>query len=284
METTRLDIMRKVVKNIDSNTEFVLATVVQGAEGSPGRSGFKLICYPNGSFEGTVGGGELERLIIKESLNVFKNKQNKLITYELKESEGGIGMLCGGEAKIFLEYFPTNKRAYLFGAGHLCRSILPILNNLEFTTVVIDNRKDYANREKLPLANEIFAVEYKDFLKDFSPNKNDAIIIFTHGHKHDFEIIDTICKRNLQVKYIGMIGSRSKTAYAINKIKEKNYSGNLIDKVFAPIGLNIGKTTTHEIAVAIAAEILAVYNGITEIDFYSRINKKFSVEKIDYQT
>ena len=274
METTRIDIMAKVVENIKNNKTFVLATIVQGAEGSPGRSGFKIITYPNGTFEVTVGGGELERLVIKESLKLFQTRENKLLSYELVESENGIGMLCGGEAKIFLEYYPANKRAFLFGAGHLCRSILPILKNLEFITVVIDNRKDYANKEKLPLADEIFAMEYKDFLKEFKPTENDAIVIFTHGHSHDFEIIDTICEKNLQVKYIGMIGSKVKTAAAIKKIKEKKYPGNLIDKIYAPIGLNIGKTTTHEISIAIAAEILAVYNGVEKIDFYSRMIKK----------
>ena len=271
METTRIDIMKKVVKNIQDNLSFVLATVVQGAEGSPGRSGFKLIVYPNGSFEGTVGGGELERLIIEEAKGIFQTKKNKLINYILKEDADGIGMLCGGEAKIFLEYYPANKRAFLFGAGHLCRSLLPILNSLEFSTIVIDDRKDYANKEKLPLATKVYAMPYKDYLKDFNPAENDAIIIFTHGHSHDFEIIDTVCKKNFNVKYIGMIGSRAKTAYAVNKIKEKKYKGNLIEKVYAPIGLNIGKTTTHEIAVAIAAEILAVYNGVQKIDFYSKI-------------
>ncbi len=274
METTKIDIMKKAAENIKNNISFVLATVVQGAEGSPGRSGFKIIVYPNGSFEGTVGGGELERLILKEAERVFETKQNKLVSYILKESKDGIGMLCGGEAKIFLEYFAPAKRAFLFGAGHLCRSLLPILKSLEFQIVVIDDRKEYANKEKLPFADQIFAIEYKEFLKDFSPNENDAIIIFTHGHKHDFEIIDTVCRKNLKVKYIGMIGSRAKTKYAINKIKEKNYEGNLIDSVYAPIGLNIGKTTTQEIAVAIAAEILAVYNGVEKIDFYSRIIKE----------
>ena len=274
METTKTDIVRKVVENIDNQVSFVLATVVEGIEGTPGRTGFKLICYEDESFEGTVGGGELERLILQESKIVFETGENRLIKYTLDESDEGIGVMCGGEAKIFLEYYPTNKRAYLFGAGHLCRSILPILNSLEFHTVVVDNRNDYANREKLPLANEIYAMEYADFLKDFQPLSNDAIIIFTHGHTHDFEIINDICRRNLDVKYVGMIGSRAKTAYAINKINEKSYNGNLVDKIFAPIGLNIGKTTTQEISVAIAAEILAVYNNVKKIGFYSKMSRK----------
>jgi xanthine/CO dehydrogenase XdhC/CoxF family maturation factor len=102
METTRLDIMRKVVKNIDSNTEFVLATVVQGAEGSPGRSGFKLICYPNGSFEGTVGGGELERLIIKESLS---SKEPETLGYSLAQK-----LLDQGAGELLAECFAANEQ------------------------------------------------------------------------------------------------------------------------------------------------------------------------------
>ncbi|MBN2460652.1 MAG: XdhC family protein, partial [Candidatus Cloacimonetes bacterium] len=81
-----------------------------------------------------------------------------------------------------------------------------------------------------------------------------------------------LCRKNIQVRYIGMIGSRDKVKNAVSRIKAASYAGNLIERVYAPIGLNIGKTTTQEIAVAIAAEILAVYNDVREVDFLSRMS------------
>ena len=268
MEISVHEIIQKAAENQRNQIPFVLATVVQGAEKTPGRTGFKMICYQNGKFEGTIGGGELERLALDKAQEVFKNQESQLLHYEL--TEDGIGMQCGGRATVFLEYIPTNKRVFLFGAGHLCRSMLPLLKSISFEVHVIDNRADFANKDRLPNADGIYATDYLTFLSDFHFSEQDAIIIFTHGHAHDFEILDEICKKNIQVKYIGMIGSKIKVKQAVDKIKINNYNGNLIEKIHAPIGLNIGKTTTQEIAIAIAAEILAVYNGVEKIDFLSK--------------
>ena len=130
---------------------------------------------------------------------------------------------------------------------------------------MIDNREEYGNKDRIPQAKEVFAIDYFEFLKKFEPKENDSVVIFTHGHKYDFDILDKLCEKNVQVKYIGMIGSKIKAADALNRIKKNNHPGALIDSVHAPIGLNIGKTTTQEIAIAITAEMLAVYNNITDI-------------------
>lgn len=259
--------MKKAVQNQQNGMAFVLATVVEGIEKTPGRSGFKLISYKNGTFEGTVGGGKLERMVLDKCVEVHRSKKNAFLEFELTETSEGIGMVCGGTAKIFLEYYSPTKKAYIFGAGHLCRSLVPILKSIGFYIIVIDNREEFANKERIPAANEVITTDYLQFLEKFVPAENDAVIIFTHGHIHDHEILDALCKKNVKAKYIGMIGSQSKVKQAINQIGNSKYPGNLIDKIFAPIGLNIGKTTTQEISIAIAAEVLAVYNGVEKIEF-----------------
>ncbi|MDP8269090.1 MAG: XdhC/CoxI family protein [Candidatus Tenebribacter davisii] len=265
METAVFDILQKVVDNQKQGITFVLATIVEGVEKTPGRSGFKLIAYEDKTSEGTVGGGKLERMVLDKCEEIFITKENAFLEFELTETSEGIGMMCGGNAKVYLEYFPPTKKVYIFGAGHLCRSIVPIFNSIGLYCIVLDNREEYGNKDRIPLAKEVYAVDYIEFLKKFNPEENDSIVIFTHGHTYDFDILDKLCEKNVQLKYIGMIGSKIKAADAINRIKEKRYPGALIDKVHAPIGLNIGKTTTQEIAIAITAEILAVYNDITEI-------------------
>ncbi|MBT4575864.1 MAG: hypothetical protein HOB92_05300 [Candidatus Cloacimonetes bacterium] len=265
MEIAVFDVLEKVVENKKQGIAFVLATIVEGVEKTPGRSGFKLIAYENKTSEGTVGGGKLERMVLDKCEEIHKTKENAFLEFELTETSEGIGMKCGGKAKIYLEYFSPTKKVYIFGAGHLCRSIVPIFNSIGFYCIVIDNREEYGNKERIPLAKEVYATDYFEFLKEFDPQENDSVVIFTHGHKYDFDILDKLCEKNVQVKYIGMIGSKIKAADALNKIKKINYPGALIDEVHAPIGLNIGKTTTQEIAIAITAEMLAVYNGVTDV-------------------
>lgn len=268
METPVFEVIEKAAENQRKGIAFVMATVVEGVEKTPGRSGFKLLYYSDGSIDGTVGGGKLERMVLDKCSEIFKTQKSELLEFELTETSEGIGMACGGTAKVFLEYFPPTKKAYIFGAGHLCRSVVPVLNSIGFYCVVIDNREDFANKKRIPLAKEVIATDYLKFLSKFKPTENDAILIFTHGHIYDYDILDTLCKKNVNVKYLGMIGSKLKVKEAVDKIVEKNYEGDLISKIFAPIGLNIGKTTTQEIAIAITAEILAVYNGVDKIIHY----------------
>ncbi|MDP8201796.1 MAG: XdhC/CoxI family protein [Candidatus Tenebribacter burtonii] len=270
METAVFNVLQKAVENQKNGIAFVLATVVEGVEKTPGRSGFKLISYEDKTSEGTVGGGKLERMVLDKCEEIHITKQNAFLEFELTETSEGIGMMCGGNAKIYLEYFPPTKKVYIFGAGHLCRSIVPILNSIGFYCIVVDIREEYANKERIPLAKEIFATDYFEFLEQFEPQESDSIVIFTHGHTYDFDILDKLCKKNVHVKYIGMIGSKIKAADAINRIKKQNYSGNLIDSVYAPIGLNIGKTTTQEIAIAVTAEMLAVYNNVSQVSSLCR--------------
>jgi xanthine dehydrogenase accessory factor len=267
METPVFEIMKKAVKNQQDGVAFVLAIIVEGVEKTPGRSGFKLINYSNGSFEGTVGGGKLERLVLDKCAEIHQTKQNAFLEFELTETSEGIGMVCGGIAKVFLEYYHPTKKAYIFGAGHLCRSLVPILHSIGFYIIVIDNREDFANQERIPLADVVIAADYLKYLEKFNPTENDAVIIFTHGHIHDFDILAAICKKKTKAKYIGMIGSKIKVKQALDKIKDLEYDGNLIESIHAPIGLNIGKTTTQEISIAIAAEVLAVYNNVEKIEF-----------------
>jgi len=274
METPLFEILKKAVQNQEQSKAFVLATVVVGADKTPGRSGFKLLSYPDGSFEGTVGGGKLERMVLEKCEEIHKTGKNDLMEYKLTEDADGIGMICGGIAKVFFEYYAPANRIYIFGAGHLCRSIIPVLKSIGFYITVIDNRPEYSNKAKLPLADDTIASDYIDYLTTFKPCKEDAIVIFTHGHRYDFDILDILCKRDIQVKYVGMIGSKLKVAEAINKIKNNNYKSDLLNKLHAPIGLNIGKETTQEIAIAITAEILAVYNEVGTVDFLSRSFRK----------
>jgi len=274
METALSDILSKAVENQRNSKAFIMTTVVVGAEKTPGRSGFKLLAYPNGSFEGTVGGGKLERLVLKKCEEIFQTGENCLLELKLTEEEDGIGMICGGIAKVFFEYYPPARRIYVFGAGHLCRSILPLLKSIGFYITVVDNREEYADRERLPEADAVYAKDYLEYLVSFEPNSNDAVIIFTHGHLYDFDILEQICRKDISVKYIGMIGSTLKVAEALNGLKQKNVPSKLLENLHAPIGLNIGKTTTQEIAIAVTAEILAVYNGVEKVDFLNKIFKK----------
>ena len=263
-----INILQEAVNGQQQGVPFVLATIVEGEAGSPGRTGFKVIVYADGKFKGTVGGGKMEKLILEKCADVHRTKQNALETLELRED--GIGMACGGVAKVYYEYFSATKRVYIFGAGHTCHSLAPIIISLGFQIVVIDNREEFAQADLLPWASQVIFQDYLPYLQKFQPNSNDAVIIITHGHLYDEEILDEICRNNFNLQYLGMIGSKVKVKQIVDRIKKKKHLGNMIEKVYAPIGLNVARRTTEEIAVSVAAEMLAVYNQVENIKSMSR--------------
>ncbi len=251
--------------------EFVLATIVEGASGSPGKAGFKLIYLPDGKTNGTLGGGKLEFDSIAICKETLKTKVNSLSSFELTEDK--LGMACGGKVKIFFEYFAPMKIFYLFGCGHLCQALSPILSTLGFKLVAIDNRRDYAVKERLPFVDEVVCEDYVEFLDKLQIQDNDAVAIFTHGHSHDHEIVEKIYSKGFDGKYIGLIGAAGKVATSLRKLNIKK-GDPFLKKFYSPIGLNIAETTTAEIAVAIAAEVLAVYNGVEKItSFCGKLDK-----------
>jgi len=257
-----INILNEILSAKKSGKEFVLATIVKGFDGSPGRSGFKLLIFADNTNYGTLGGGELEFRSIKIAKNIFKTGRNVLEKFELTKEKMNMG--CGGKVEIFFEYFPVTKKVYMFGCGHLCKSLSPLLASIGFYLVGVDNRKEFATKKNIRELDEIICMDYLKFLQKFKPKKNDAILIFTHGHSHDYEILEEICRKKVDTKYLGLIGSKQKIVEFIKKIKSQDMH-EVVDKLYSPVGLNVAKTTTNEIAIAIAAEILAVYNGVEKI-------------------
>ena len=267
MEKHSVEIFNLINELIKEGKEFVLATIVKASAGSPGRTGFKMIIHKDGSTFGTVGGGELEFQTVNNAVKVIKKKKSKTLEYKLTED---LQMACGGRVELFLEYFAPLKKAWFFGGGHMAQSLSPIMNSLGFKVIIIDNRKEFALESRFLGVSEVINKDYLEFAEEFIPASDDSVIIFTHGHKYDYDILNIFCKRSLDVKYLGVIGAKNKIKMIKDKIRSFEYDNDLINQVFAPIGLNIARRTTAEIAIAIAAEIVAIYNNVEEIKFMSK--------------
>jgi len=258
------DILRLAAEQNAAGLPCVLATVVQGSGGTPGRPGFKLLLCADDTTHGTVGGGELERRVTERARELMQSGGCALQTFSLTEDIDG--MACGGNISVFLEHLPPARRAFLFGAGHLCQSLAPLLRSIGFHVVVLDDRPDMATPQRVPQAGEFHTVHYANYARAFSPGPADAVVIFTHGHGADYDVLRELCLRRLDCAYIGMIGSRRKVAANFAQITAAGGAADWLARVHAPIGLNVARTTPAEIAVAIAAEMLAVYNGVEKVE------------------
>ncbi len=238
--------------------------VVVSAEGStPARPGAKMAVLADGSAFGTVGGGILETTAIEEALRRLESNEAGLVEYEMGK-DGPLGAECGGKATMFFEPIRPKMKLWLFGAGHVGREIAKASAVAGWHVVACDDRPGAAQPENIK-ANEYMTGDYAELARKSPIGAEDYVAIVTAGHKGDEIVLKTILTRDIIPTYVGMMGSKYKTADVFSRLRNEGVSEELISKVHAPIGLNIGTVEPGEIAVAVVAEMLAVKNGIERI-------------------
>ncbi len=251
-----MDIFGEIEKNLSEGRTFVLATIVQTAGSSPRQAGAKMIVYPDGKIFGTIGGGNFEKLVIEDSLKLFpEKKQTELKKYTFaQQGPTATGMCCGGEARVYMELHDKPKKLVIFGGGHVGKDIAKLAGDLDFKITVIDDRQEILDG----YGPEIETVLTDDsYLENFpSLDTHSYVVIVSRSHQCDRVIIEKAL--SYECAYIGMIGSQKKVSKMFESLKEAGVSGDLIAKVRAPIGLDIGAEGPFEIAVSIVAELIAV--------------------------
>ena len=160
------------------------------------------------------------------------------------------------------DWFKIQPKLVIFGAGHVAIQLLRIAKFLDFYTIMIDDREEFADPEKLSQADEVYCRDFHD-IEDILPEQDNAFyVVVTRGHANDRLCAETVLRR--PYLYLGMIGSKGKVAKTFEIMKEEGYSEEQISTIHAPIGLKIGARTPEEIAISIAAEMIAIKNHETE--------------------
>ncbi|OGU55357.1 MAG: hypothetical protein A2V66_04065 [Ignavibacteria bacterium RBG_13_36_8] len=259
-----MGLYNKIAELNEQNKSFVIATVVKISGSVPGKVGFKMIVEQDGTSYGTVGGGAIEQEAIKESLKLLSAGEGDTKEYILSDkadkSEGNvIPMSCSGKVWIYYEVHAQNPTVYVFGGGHVGNSLLHFLSALPYHTILIDNREEFAHKNKNPQAREIILSNYQEYVNRFSPKPDSYYVILTHGHTFDYQILQTLYKRNVKAKYIGVIASKSKAKGMIEKLKNDVGDKVNLSILHTPVGIKLGGDSASEIALCIAAEIQSIH-------------------------
>lgn len=259
---------------LEEGKSFVLARILETDGSAPRKEGAWMIMTEEFEFMGTVGGGKIEA-VTQEYCREHMKMKGPAKEYHFKlntKDEDALDMGCGGTAKVSVEYISdTNPGdflgelweapiAYIFGGGHVGLALEPVLRHIDFKTVVIDDREEYANKERFPESQVHVVPEFENCFKSLNMVDDAYIIIVTRGHRGDYTVLKQALKKKRD--YLGMIGSRKKNAMLFAQLKaEEKFSQEEIDKVYAPIGEPIYAETPEEIAISIAAEIIRVRTG-----------------------
>ena len=165
-------------------------------------------------------------------------------------------VLIGG---VLAEPLPECFPLYLFGAGHVAQFVSKIAKIANFTITVIDDRDDFANRERFPDADAIIVEKFRDAFNSLHFTGREYVVAVTGSHESDAEVLEEAMKK--ATKYVGMIGSKKKVRTILDRLREKGIDDATIRRVRAPIGISIHAETPQEIAISIVAELVTVRNN-----------------------
>ncbi len=249
------DIYAEIVRLSAAGQEAALATLILSVGSTPREEGAKMLVKPDGSIMGTIGGGAIEKAAIKDALEVIRAGKARKIEYRLSKG-GELGMLCGGDAEVFIEPIGGAPSLFVFGAGHIAVPLAKMAAIVGYKISVIDERPDFATAARFPDAAEVVVSEIIPAYARLNIEKGSYIVIVTHGHKGDETALEGALKT--PAKYIGMIGSKTKNQAVFAHLLEKGFKQTDLDRAHAPIGLNIKAQTPEEIAVSILAEMISV--------------------------
>jgi xanthine dehydrogenase accessory factor len=180
----------------------------------------------------------------QETLEIQEYKKNDLITNISKQKENF----------FLLEYIYPKLKLVIVGAGHVGQALAQIAEIIGFEIFVIDDREDYANKIRFPMAKSIFNQELEDSIDSINIDSLSYVVLVSRGHKLDEEALRIIIDKNAQ--YIGMIGSKRRTSIVLNSLLDDGISAKKLQAVHTPVGLNLGGQSPGEIALAILAEII----------------------------
>ena len=151
-------------------------------------------------------------------------------------------------------------RTYIFGGGHVSQALVPVLADLGFRPVVYDDRPEFANPALFPGAERTLCGDFTRLTEQVTVTPEDYVVVMTRGHQADYEVLAQVLRSG--ARYLGCIGSRRKLALCRDRLLEAGFTEAEYSRLHAPIGLAIGAQTPAEIAVSVAAEMIAVRAGL----------------------
>jgi len=253
-----VEMFRKMVHLLESGKKVALCTILEKVGSGPSNVGAKIIISEDRKTTGTIGGGNLERSLIDESLKVLREGKPRKAIFSLDRGgrEGTIetGLICGGELTIFIDVIEPKQKLIVIGAGHIAWPLAKLADITGFSLTVIDDNAELASKERFPMAERIVTGNFAEILDEIDVSPRDIVVIVHGEPEHDYMALKKIIEK--RPAYLGLLGSRTKVATLVKRLKATGVSDEDLEVLHAPLGLDIGAQTPEEIGISILAEII----------------------------
>src|SRR6202795_2871598 len=251
-----MDLFEEIVKMRRAGQRGALATIVHTNGSIPSYESSRMLVREDGSLVGTVGGGCVEAEGWAAAKEVMQKEAPRKMVFNLNnEASYDNGLICGGTVEIFVEPILPQPIIYLFGGGHVSMAMAKAASSAGFAIGVVDDREAFANLQRFPMAQEVFT-SYEKAYEKIQPNASTYLVIVTRGHKDDMRVLGWAVRTS--ARYVGMIGSKRKVLSVYKALEKEGYRPEEFERVFAPMGLEIGALSPGEFARSIGAELVAV--------------------------
>ena len=247
----------QALSKIEKNNETAALCTVTRSEGStPRHVGSKMLVYPDGTFIGTVGGGDLEHRVMDEAWMAIADGQARLLHYNMSDpSRGDVGV-CGGQVEVFVEPILPSPLLIVIGAGHVGKAVAHLAIWLGFRVAVSDDRAEFCTPETVPNADAYYPVPMEKLTEHIKVTRQTYFVLTTRGSNVDALGLGPLLET--EAAYIGVIGSKRRWSETVKALKKQGVPAEKIERIHSPIGLELRAETPEEIAVSIMAEVLMV--------------------------
>jgi xanthine dehydrogenase accessory factor len=181
---------------------------------------------------------------------------------QLLDSSNAVGCrrLAGG-IELYVERWSPPLELVIVGAGHVAQPLAAVGRLLDFRVTVLDDRPEFASRERFPDADRVVVADLEEPLAGIGICRRTSIVLVTRGHRHDYVCLRELARSGTEPAYLGMIGSRRRVRAAFEQLAAEGVEAEWLSRIHAPLGLDIGAETPAEIAIAVGAEIVLAARG-----------------------
>ena len=258
------EIMAAVEHALGGAAPVAVATVVDAGELGI-EVGAKMLVRRDGTTVGSIDGAVVDAQVVTEAMAAFEQFPRAVLQSmyvgRAHEAVARRSQAQPGDARLMLEVFEAPARLVVVGGGHVGLQIANFGALLGFRITVIDDRPEFANPERFPMADEVLCKDIDTAIDEMRIDSTCSVVLVSRGHQQDTRALRHVAERG--AGYVGMIGSRRRTTVVMQNLAQEGIAADALAHVHTPIGLDIGAETPEEIALSILAEIVLERHGGT---------------------
>ena len=266
MSDVRAQIVEIIEQALSGGEAVAVATVIDLGEQDQGiLLGGKMLVHKDGSTVGGIGGGAIEEAVRESAVGALEERPRLEAQTVHVAAEGDAvsrrSQARAGDARVMIEVHEAPGQLLVVGGGHVGLALATMGDMLGFRVTVVDDRPEFANEERFPMAERVIAEEPAPALDALDINDSTYAVLVSRGHQLDEEGLRHLVGRG--AAYVGMIGSRRRTGTVLQHLADDGFGLADLEAVYTPIGLDIGAETPEEIAMSILSEMVMERRGGT---------------------